>query len=189
MRETPKNKLQILKNLKASLHNKLYYFAGNFRAGLLGVQLGTGAKVSPKANIIGAYYIGAATIAKDVTLGEGSYISSRFIFSGKIGKWCSIGYETIIGPSEHLIHGITTSPTLAVKLGHSPSIANKTVAPPQIGDEVWIGARSIILRGVEIGDGAVIAAGAVVTKSIPSREIWGGVPAKKIGIRSVCTDT
>ena len=117
MRETPKNKLQILKNLKASLHNKLYYFAGNFRAGLLGVQLGTGAKVSPKANIIGAYYIGAATIAKDVTLGEGSYISSGFIFSGKIGKWCSIGYETIIGPSEHLIHGITTSPTLAVKLG------------------------------------------------------------------------
>ena len=69
MRETPKNKLQILKNLKASLHNKLYYFAGNFRAGLLGVQLGTGAKVSPKANI------------NDMLLSESVYSESNFAYT------------------------------------------------------------------------------------------------------------
>ena len=49
-----------------------------------------------------------------------------------------------------------------------------------IGDHVWCGANVTILKGVHIGDGVVIAAGAVVNKSIPSGEIWGGNPARKI---------
>lgn len=53
----------------------------------------------------------------------------------------------------------------------------------QVGDDVWIGANAIILKGVIIENGAVIAAGAVVNKSIPANEIWAGVPAKKIGTR------
>lgn len=52
-----------------------------------------------------------------------------------------------------------------------------------INEDVWIGANAIILKGVEIHKGAVIAAGAVVTKSIPAYEIWGGMPAKKISER------
>jgi len=48
------------------------------------------------------------------------------------------------------------------------------------GNNVWIGANTVILRGVSIGDGAVIAAGAVVNHDVPSYEIWGGVPARKI---------
>ena len=50
-----------------------------------------------------------------------------------------------------------------------------------VGNNVMIGADSIIMPGVTIGDNVVIAAGAVVTKSVPSGEVWGGVPAKKIG--------
>ena len=53
-----------------------------------------------------------------------------------------------------------------------------------IGDYAWICSRSIILPGVEIGEGAVVAAGSVVTKSIPPYSIAGGVPAKIIGKRS-----
>lgn len=49
-----------------------------------------------------------------------------------------------------------------------------------IGNNVWIGANSVILPNVTIGEGSIIAAGAVVTKDIPSNEIWGGVPAKFI---------
>lgn len=49
-----------------------------------------------------------------------------------------------------------------------------------IGDDVFIGARSIILKGVTIGNKSIIAAGSIVTKSIPSGEIWGGNPAKFI---------
>lgn len=57
------------------------------------------------------------------------------------------------------------------------------VAPIVIGKDVWIGFNAVVLKGVTIGDGAIVAAGAVVTKSIPPYEIWGGVPAKKIGER------
>lgn len=49
-----------------------------------------------------------------------------------------------------------------------------------IGDNVFIGMNSLILKGVHIGDGSIIAAGSVVSKSIPSGEIWGGNPAKFI---------
>lgn len=49
-----------------------------------------------------------------------------------------------------------------------------------IGDGVWIGASSTILQGVTIGSGSIIAAGSVVTKSVPSNSLYGGVPAKAI---------
>lgn len=53
-----------------------------------------------------------------------------------------------------------------------------------IEDYVWVGTRATILPGVNLGKGAVVAAGAMVTKSIPPFEIWAGIPAKKIGNRS-----
>lgn len=56
--------------------------------------------------------------------------------------------------------------------------------PIHVGHHVWIGTGATVLQGVRIGDGAVIAAGAVVTCNIPEYEIWGGVPAKKISERS-----
>lgn len=49
-----------------------------------------------------------------------------------------------------------------------------------VGKNCFLGARSIIMPGVTIGDNSIIAAGAVVTKDVPPNEIWGGVPAKKI---------
>jgi maltose O-acetyltransferase len=55
--------------------------------------------------------------------------------------------------------------------------------PIEIGDYVFIGPRAIILPGVKIGKGAVVAAGAVVTKDVPDFAIVGGVPAKVIGER------
>ena len=47
-------------------------------------------------------------------------------------------------------------------------------------DDVWIGAGSVLLSGVKIGRGAIVAAGSVVTKDVPACEIWGGNPAAKI---------
>lgn len=57
-------------------------------------------------------------------------------------------------------------------------------APVHIGKDVWIGCHTVILPGISIGDGAIIGAGAVVTKSVPAFEIWAGVPAKFLGLRS-----
>lgn len=53
----------------------------------------------------------------------------------------------------------------------------------KIGKDVWLGCNVVVLQGVSIEDGAVVAAGAVVTKSISAKEIWAGVPARKIGDR------
>lgn len=52
-----------------------------------------------------------------------------------------------------------------------------------VRDDVWIGANVVVLKGVRIGRGAIIAGGAVLTKSVGEYEIWGGVPARKIGQR------
>jgi acetyltransferase-like isoleucine patch superfamily enzyme len=52
-----------------------------------------------------------------------------------------------------------------------------------IDDNVWLGFNVIILKGVKIGYGAIVAAGSVVNKNIPANEIWGGIPAKKISNR------
>ncbi|MEO9662540.1 acyltransferase [Maribacter dokdonensis] len=52
-------------------------------------------------------------------------------------------------------------------------------------EDVWLGVNVVVLMGVEIGKSAIVAAGAVVTKSIPENEIWAGVPARKIGERDL----
>jgi acetyltransferase-like isoleucine patch superfamily enzyme len=59
----------------------------------------------------------------------------------------------------------------------------KTKGPIIIEDEVWIGARSVVLSGVCIGKGAVIAAGSVVTKDIPAEAIAAGSPARVLRFR------
>lgn len=52
-----------------------------------------------------------------------------------------------------------------------------------VGDDVWMGAGSSVMPGVSIGDGAVIAAGSVVVRDVPGHEIWGGIPARRLGER------
>jgi len=60
-------------------------------------------------------------------------------------------------------------------------VAQPSAAPVVIGDRVWVGTRAVILKGVTIGDGAVVAAGAVVTKDVPAHGVVAGVPAKVVG--------
>ncbi len=68
---------------------------------------------------------------------------------------------------------------------HSLTVGGETrpmSAPVRIGDRVWIGTRALVLKGVTIGDGAVVAAGAVVTEDVPANAIVGGIPARQIGV-------
>lgn len=85
-----------------------------------------------------------------------------------IGNNCMFGNNVVIIDHNHII---TNKEIFGKKFEKSKV---------KIGNNVWIGANSVILPGVNIGDGAVVAAGAVVTKDIDAKEIWGGVPAKKI---------
>ena len=112
----------------------------------------------------------------------------------EIGNFCSIGPEVILAPSEHDIHSISMHhfhqdcrygyfvPSIygADNWTEEHSKKNYNVI---IKNDVWIGARAIILAGVTIGNGAIIAAGAVVTKDVPDFAIVEGVPAKIIKYR------
>jgi len=60
----------------------------------------------------------------------------------------------------------------------------EVLAPVCIGDYAWLGSRALVLPGVRIGDGAVVAAGAVVTKDVEPYAVVAGVPARAIGTRS-----
>ena len=60
-------------------------------------------------------------------------------------------------------------------------VQQPSAAPIVIGDRVWVGTRAIVLKGVTIGDGAVVAAGAIVTKDVPANAVVAGIPAKVVG--------
>lgn len=89
-----------------------------------------------------------------------------------------IGRESLIGPNCM----ICDSDRHPLPIGSKEPI--KT-APIIIGDRVFVGAHSIILKGVHLGDGCIVAAGSVVTKSFPANAIIGGNPAKQIGTTAV----
>lgn len=118
-----------------------------------------------------------------------TYVQKRStIFHCKIGKFCSIASHVSIAPGAHIITGVSTHPAFYLK--DTPLIikyADKDLFTPSkqviIGHDVWIGERSIILDGVNIGTGAVIAAGSVVTKDVEPYAIVGGCPAKLIRYR------
>lgn len=169
----------VLKNIFGALLTHLYYLWGNLRAGLQGVRLGAGARVSPFATVAGAFYIGDAVIGRDVVMGRGCYVASGNIVSARFGEYCYIGYGGLVGPTDH-DPDVVPAAVEAVSRGLSPAITVKDSPPPVLGNVVWISSNVVILRGVRIGSGALVAAGSVVTKDIPPGEMWGGVPARRI---------
>ncbi len=169
-----------LKTVLLGLGSWGYFRMGWFRAVLLGVRVDWAAKVSPRAAIIGVKAIGSAIIGRQVRIGAGTYVGSGVIQCASIGKYCSIGPDVLIGLTEHRLDHWTTSPYESLDAGEPVGITDKEARTVAIGDGVWLGARVTVLQGVCIGDRAVIAAGAVVTKNVPAGELWGGVPAAKI---------
>jgi len=113
-----------------------------------------------------------------------SIIISDHVFIGagcefNIRKKITVGQDALIASGCRFIdhdHGIEAGGLMRKQHGAEKEII--------IGSNVWLGCNVTVLKGVEIGNGAVVAAGAVVTKSILPNEIWGGIPAKKIGERT-----
>jgi len=99
----------------------------------------------------------------------------------KIGSFCSISNEVLFLLSDHNYKLPSTYPFKTLLFNNGPdAIAKGDII---VKDDVWIGYRSIILSGVTIGQGAVVAAGSVVTKDVPPYAIVGGNPAKIIKYR------
>lgn len=107
----------------------------------------------------------------------------------EIGNYCSIAHGVRIGLGSHPTHLFSTARIFykSYNIFRAPVLEEivdfKEYELVRIGSDVWIGAESIIMDGVTIGHGAIVAAGAVVTKDVPPYAIVGGVPAKLIKYR------
>lgn len=140
-------------------------------------------KIAP----LGTVYLQARI--SGVEMGNYSYIGrGTIIHNTTIGKFCSISDFCVIGLPGHSTNTLSTSPLFSgIHNGTKSSWVNKnmphTPVDVKIGNDVWIGYRAIIPVNVTVGDGAVIAAGAVVTKDVPPYAVVGGVPAKVIKYR------
>jgi len=101
-----------------------------------------------------------------------------------IGRDLSIGDDVMMGPDVLIItenHDTSDTSKAMIQQGQA---AGKAV---RIRDDVWIGARVIVLPGVEIGEHSIVGAGSVVTKSVPQYAVVGGNPAKVLKYRGVCS--
>ncbi|HIX88248.1 MAG TPA: maltose O-acetyltransferase [Candidatus Akkermansia intestinavium] len=107
---------------------------------------------------------------KNIHLGRNVFINACCHFQDQggitIGDDCLIGHAVVFAT---LNHGLAPEERFSM-----------TPAPIVLGRNVWVGSNATILQGVTIGDNAVIAAGAVVTRDVPANTIVGGIPAKPI---------
>lgn len=133
----------------------------------------TGKPVDASFRIFPPFY---TDCGKNITLGKRVFINAGCKFQDQGG--IVIGDDVLIG------HNVVLA---TLNHGLAPGERKDMIpAPIVIGNNVWLGANVTVLPGVRIGDDAVVAAGAVVTKDVPAGAIVGGVPAKMI--RMDCMD-
>ena len=139
--------------------------------------------ISPKSKV----YMKARL--NGVTMDDYSYIGKcSIIHNTSIGKYCSISACCVIGLPGHPTNLLSTSPLFtspsnALKEKWVQEYVYKSEIKVETGNDVWIGYGAMIPCNIKVGDGAIIAAGAVVTKDVPPYAIVGGVPARVIKYR------
>ena len=131
-------------------------------------SLGVGSKISHNVKIL---------CPENISIGSLASINNGVILDGRggitIGDSVLIGYQSVIMTLSRNHH----QREIPIRLQGS---SLKAVV---MGNDVWLGARAIVLPGVSIGDGAVVGCGAVVTKDVPAFAVVAGTPARTIGTR------
>jgi lipopolysaccharide biosynthesis glycosyltransferase/acetyltransferase-like isoleucine patch superfamily enzyme len=183
-------KLKVTRGILRRIRKKLgvQFEIGKYKIGP-GSRLEPPCDISQAVDLRGEFSVGAFTTISP-TDGIG-----RFLHNVTIGRYCSIAAGVWIAPDDHPIERLTTN-SLTYSTGGCFTWARDLLGrdfpaaiPAQcsrhveIGNDVWIGHNAFIKGGIKIGDGAVVAAHAVVVKDVPPYAIVGGVPAKIIRYR------
>ena len=144
--------------------------AGRLRASLLrtaGLAVGERTLVASPFTLIGG-----RRASRNLTIGSDCYVNDACVFDATapitIGDNVSLGHGVLITTSSHLIGASDRRGGLLEP------------RPVEIGSGAWLASRVVILPGVDVGDGAVVCAGAVVTRSVAPNTMVGGVPAAEI---------
>ena len=158
-------------------------------------RFGKNVIIDSKVTFEGMNRLGDDTYFLNSFMGYSSYISNHsFIKNTVIGKYTCIANDVMTVAGNHPTSFVSIHPAF-YSLAQKPSYVNHSKFEDfkyldaekrisiVIGNDVWIGARATILEGVTIGDGAVVAAGAIVTKDVPPYAIVAGVPAKILRYR------
>lgn len=138
--------------------------------------------------------IGPLSEIRHCHIGKYSYVGANTQLSyTNVGRFCSIGDKVSCALGVHPLNFISTHPAFYSERYNLLSSVNsfdeysyidrEKKIMIDIGNDVWIGSHAVLLGGIQIGHGAVVAAGAVVTKDVPPYSIVGGVPAKVIRYR------
>ena len=142
------------------------------------IALGDGSAVLPFSEIVVTTPDKFSKVPGSLTIGTGTYIGSHANIRAAGGA-IQIGDKVMIAQNVSLIasnHGMSpTTPYI-----DQPWDEERTGVI--VENDAWVGCGAVLLPGVKIGRGAIIAAGAVVNKSVPPFELWGGVPARRIRV-------
>ena len=134
------------------------------------LQAGPGLRMSPSVSLRNS---------DRISIGDGVHIGERScLWAGNSHGRIVLGDKALLGPEVYI-----TASNYGTEWG-TPVMDQPTVElDVVIGADVWLGVRATVVAGVTIGDGAIVAAGAVVTRDVPSGSVVAGVPAKVIGWR------
>ena len=151
----------------------------------LQVRGGKGCRISVEENSTIHARFAFERPGASISIGSGSYIGASSVISAldvSIGSRVLISWGvTIVDHNSHSLELVDRRSDLAAWRNGQKDWSKVKSAPIKIMDDTWVGFGAIILKGVTIGEGAVIAAGSVVTKDVAPGSIVGGNPAKLIG--------
>lgn len=182
--------MQLIKKLKARVRAVVYRVIKHKE-----FRISINANIGENVVLGGRNLIAAGVVLENSSLGYGSYIGDNSILFGcKIGRYCSIAQKVERICGTHPTDYVSTHPAFysskhpcgfsyvsTTKFNEYKYAEEKYGVV--IGNDVWLGTGSKLMDGIRIGDGAIVAAGALVTKDVPPYAIVGGVPAKIIRYR------
>ncbi|SKB04994.1 acyltransferase [Aeromicrobium choanae] len=150
-------------------------FAGYDGASIDDATIGAGVRLSPTVSVRNG---------SRVTIGEGSHIGQgSCLWAGDSSGRITLGDHALLGPDVFI-----TASNYDFDAGPGPVMdLPKREADVVIGANTWLGTRVVVLPGVTIGDGTIVAAGAVVTRDLPPDSVAAGVPAKVVRRRGAAT--